>query len=50
MKDQRFYRIHSAQEALYQGLAKLNPIIVDDVEVLVKLSAFNATLTPHFTS
>jgi hypothetical protein len=43
---QRFYRIHSMQEALYGALAKQNPILVDDVEVLVKLSAFDATLTP----
>ncbi len=50
MKNQRFNRIHSVQEALYQGLAKQNPILVDDVEVLVKLSAFNATLTPQLTS
>jgi len=46
----RFNRIHSVQEALYQVLAKLNPILIDDVEVLVKLSAFNATLTPQVTS
>ncbi len=50
VKNQRFYRIHSVQEALYQGILRLNPIIIDDEEVLVKLFAFNATLTPQFTS
>lgn len=47
MKLSRFYRIHSMQEALYLCLAKQNPILVDDEEVLVKLSAFSATLTPR---
>lgn len=50
MRFQRFYRVHSMQEALYGALAKQNPIFDDDVEVLVKLSAFNATLTPRITS
>jgi len=50
MFSKRFYRIHSVQEALYQVLAKLYPITVDDEEVLVKLSVFSATLTPRFTS
>ncbi len=45
-----FSRIHSVKAALYSILLQRNPIIRDDEEVLVQLSAYAATLTPRTTA
>lgn len=46
MKAFGFAKVHCVKEALYVELWKQHPIIIDDEEVLVELSAFSATLTP----
>ena len=46
MKTERFNRIHSRTEALYEVLSRA--IWTDDEEVLLQLSVFSATLTPLF--
>jgi hypothetical protein len=42
----RFFRVHSVKIALYGIMAMRAPLCVDDEEVLAKLFAFSATLTP----
>ncbi|MDD2227910.1 MAG: hypothetical protein PHY48_00685 [Candidatus Cloacimonetes bacterium] len=46
MKYLKFFRIHSAKSAMYGIKTMRTPLCVDDEEVLAKLSAFSATLTP----
>jgi len=44
----KFFRIHSVKSALYGFMTMRAPLCVDDEEVLAKLFAFSATLTPLF--